>query len=206
MSRTRRAALLPVSFFRHPVDGIARRLLGTTLQSEIGGVRVSGKIVETEAYMGRDDPASHGYQLRRNARNAALYAPAGTWYIYLSYGIHWCMNLVCRPEGHAAAVLIRALEPLEGLETMRLRRGNVPDRDLCSGPGKLCQALGVTVKLDGIPMWGSPVIVSEGVRPKPSEIIATPRIGISKAVDLPLRFVLADSPWVSGVRKSRSRR
>jgi DNA-3-methyladenine glycosylase len=203
MSRTRRAALLPVSFFSHPAELVARRLLGAEMVSEIGGVRTSGRIVETEAYLGRDDPASHGYQLRRHARNAALYGPPGTWYVYLSYGVHWCMNLVCQPEGHASAVLVRALEPLEGLETMRERRGGVADHALCSGPGKLAQALGATLRLDGEPMWRSRVVVLEGTRPRKSDVVATPRIGISKAADWPLRFCIEGSPWISGARRAR---
>lgn len=161
------------------------------------GSRTAGRIVETEAYLGRDDPASHGYRNRRHARNEALFGPAGTWYVYLSYGMHWCANLVCGAEGQASAVLLRALEPVKGLETMRERRGVIADRQLCSGPGKLCQALAITRDLDGALMHRSAVKVlgSEGAGP-PAAVV-TPRIGITRAADWPLRFVVEGSPWTS---------
>ena len=195
MTITRRAATLPVSFFERPADLVARELLGTLVVSTIEGRRTSGRIVETEAYLGRDDPASHGYRDRRHARNESLYGPPGSWYVYLSYGMHWCANLVCGPRGHASAVLLRALEPVEGLDTMRRRRAGVADRQLCSGPGRLCQALGITRSLDGRMMHRSDVKVrsAEGLH----EIVASPRIGITKAADWPLRFVVSGSPWAS---------
>jgi DNA-3-methyladenine glycosylase len=160
--------------------------------SEAGGELTAGRIVETEAYLGYDDPASHGYRHRRNQRNAALFGSPGGWYVYLSYGMHWCANLVCEEEGRAAAVLVRALEPVEGLEVMRRRRGQVADRDLCSGPGKLCQALGITRSLDGVAMPESGVIVAGHEAAASCRVVAvTPRIGITKAADWPLRFVVA---------------
>jgi DNA-3-methyladenine glycosylase len=165
--------------------------------SSVGGELTAGRIVETEAYLGYDDPASHGYLHRRNARNEALFGPPGSWYVYLSYGMHWCANLVCQQAGHASAVLLRALEPLDGVEIMRRRRGPVGDRDLCSGPGKLCQALGITRDLDGAKMGGSDVLVRPPVGSEDNRIIATPRVGITKAADWPLRFVVAGSPWLS---------
>jgi DNA-3-methyladenine glycosylase len=179
-----------------PAEVVAADLLGTVLVSSVGGQRTRGRIVETEAYLGYDDPASHGFRHRRNARNEALFGPPGTWYVYLSYGMHWCANLVCQEEGMASAVLLRALEPLAGLEVMRERRGDVPDRQLCSGPGKLCQALGISRELDGQPMRRSTVRVRAGHLADIRKI-ATPRIGITKAVDWPLRFHLAGSPWTS---------
>jgi DNA-3-methyladenine glycosylase len=197
MTSLRRAAPLPVGFFSRPVETVARELLGTLLVSDVGGARTVGRIVETEAYLGYDDPAAHGYRHRRNQRNAALFGPPGTWYVYLSYGIHWCANLVCEQEGKAAAVLLRSLDPIDGLEAMRRRRGGVVDRELCSGPGKLCQALGITRSLDGLRMPQSGVVVTaEGqTRRRPegqadSRVLVTPRIGITKAVDWPLRFVV----------------
>lgn len=190
--------MLPVEFFTQSAEAVARELIGTLLVSETGGERTSGRIVETEAYLGRDDPASHGYQLRRNVRNEALYGPPGQWYVYLSYGIHWCANLVCSTEGIGSAVLLRALEPVEGLEVMRQRRGVEDDRLLCSGPGKLCQALGITRALDGEAMRGSPVQVLRDGGMRGSVIAVTPRIGITKAVEWPLRFVVAGSRWTSG--------
>jgi len=162
----------------------------------LGGAPTAGLIVETEAYLGHDDPASHGFRHRRHAQNEALFGPPGTWYVYLSYGMHWCANLVCGVQGQASAVLLRALEPVQGLEVMRERRETVADRQLCSGPGKLCQALAITRDQDGLPMRRSGVIVVTSGGP-PAAIAATPRIGISKAMDWPLRFVIDGSPWVS---------
>jgi DNA-3-methyladenine glycosylase len=197
VSSTRRAATLPVSFFARPAEVVARELLGALVVSSIDGRRTAGRIVETEAYLGYDDPASHGYRHRRHARNEALFGPAGTWYVYLSYGMHWCANLVCGEAGQASAVLLRALEPVTGLETMRERRGGVGDRQLCSGPGRLCQALAITRDQDGAPLRRSGVIVRPHEGPKPPVAIVTPRIGITKAADWPLRFVEAGSPWTS---------
>ncbi|HET6578951.1 MAG TPA: DNA-3-methyladenine glycosylase [Gemmatimonadales bacterium] len=194
---TRRAATLPVSFFARPADVVARELLGTLVTSSVGGRRTAGRIVETEAYLGYDDPASHGYRHRRHARNEALFGPPGLWYVYLSYGMHWCANLVCGELGQASAVLLRALEPVAGMQTMRERRGVVADRQLCSGPGKLCQALAITRDLDGTRMAGSLVKVRGHEGPGPPAAVATPRIGITKAADWPLRFVEAGSPWTS---------
>jgi DNA-3-methyladenine glycosylase len=194
----RRAATLPVSFFDRPADGVARDLLGALVVSRAGGVVTSARIVETEAYLGYRDPASHGYLHRRNRRNAALFGPPGSWYVYLSYGVHWCANLVCEAEGTASAVLLRALEPVESIATMRRRRGRVDDRDLCSGPGKLCQALGITRDLDGKPMPDSEVLVLAPTVQLPVEVAVTPRIGITKAADWPLRFLVAGNPHVSG--------
>ncbi len=202
MKYRRRAATLPVAFFRQPAEVVAAELLGKTVISSVGGLVTAGKIVETEAYLGYDDPASHGYLHRRNARNAALFGPPGLWYVYLSYGMHWCANLVCQRAGLASAVLLRALEPLEGLEVMRERRGALPDRQLCSGPGRLCQALGIDRALDGVPMSDGPVVVLQGETVASSAIAATPRIGITKAADWPLRFHLAGSQWTSRKEKT----
>jgi DNA-3-methyladenine glycosylase len=199
MTHLRRAATLPVSFFGHPAEQVAPDLLGARVISLVDGERTVGRIVETEAYLGYDDPASHGYRHRRNQRNAALFGPPGTWYVYLSYGVHWCANLVCEEEGKASAVLLRALEPLEGLDVMRRRRGGggVADRDLCSGPGKLCQALGITRGLDGAPMTRGMLVVAPPDPRSPPAIVTTRRIGITKAADWPLRFTIAGSPWIS---------
>jgi DNA-3-methyladenine glycosylase len=202
----RRAATLPVSFFDRPADIVARELLGALVVSRAGDVRTSARIVETEAYLGYRDPASHGYLHRRNDRNAALFGPPGSWYVYLSYGVHWCANLVCEGEGTASAVLLRALEPVEGVESMRERRGRMDDRDLCSGPGKLCQALGITRDLDGRMMPKSDVVVRPTSVALPFDVLATPRIGITKAADWPLRFVVHGNPHVSGTRGRSSAR
>ena len=198
MTPHRRAATLPVSFFDRPADVVARELLGALVVSHAGGVLASARIVETEAYLGYRDPASHGYLHRRNERNAALFGPPGSWYVYLSYGVHWCANLVCEAEGTASAVLLRALEPVENVAIMRRRRGRTDDRELCSGPGKLCQALGITRELDGRMMPGSEVLVLAPAVALPVEVAVTPRIGITKAGDWPLRFLVAGNAHVSG--------
>jgi DNA-3-methyladenine glycosylase len=196
MTQVRRAATLPVAFFRRPTEVVAQELLGMVVVSTAGDELTTARIVETEAYLGYDDPASHGYRHRRNARNQALFGPPGSWYVYLSYGMHWCANLVCQKTGLASAVLLRALEPLDGLEVMRRRRGPVPDRELCSGPGKLCQALGITRDLDGRRIAESNVLVHRRSNEE-NTIAVTSRIGITKAADWPLRFVVAGSPWLS---------
>ncbi|MFL5548363.1 MAG: DNA-3-methyladenine glycosylase [Gemmatimonadales bacterium] len=201
MSRVRRAATLPVSFFVRPTEQVAAELLGMMVVSTVGGELTEGRIVETEAYLGYDDPASHGYRHRRNARNQALFGPPGLWYVYLSYGMHWCANLVCQRRGLASAVLLRALEPIEGLEVMRRRRGGVETRELCSGPGKLCQALGIDRSLDGSRMARSSVIVRPPTEREKLQVAVTPRIGITKAADWPLRFHVAGSPWISRKEK-----
>ncbi len=204
MSATRRAATLPVSFFARPAELVARELLGAILISTLGECRTAGRIVETEAYLGYDDPASHGYRHRRHARNEALFGPPGTWYVYRSYGMHWCANLVCLAPGQASAVLLRALEPVSGLPVMRERRGGVPDRQLCSGPGRLCQALAITREQDGRSMRRSGITVHPHEGSAPPLARATPRIGITKAADWPLRFVIGGSPWTSRAARRES--
>jgi len=197
VSGTGRAATLPVSFFQRPADVVARELLGATVVAGVGRDRTAGRIVETEAYLGHVDPASHGYRHRRHAQNQALYGPAGSWYVYLSYGMHWCANLVCGVPGEASAVLLRALEPVEGLALMRERRGGVVDRELCSGPGKLGQALAITRDLDGSAMRRSNVVVRARQGDWAPSVLVTPRIGITKAADWPLRYLIDGSPWTS---------
>jgi DNA-3-methyladenine glycosylase len=201
VNRVRRAATLPVSFFVRPTEQVAAELLGMMVVSTVGGEVTEGRIVETEAYLGYDDPASHGYRHRRNARNQALFGPPGLWYVYLSYGMHWCANLVCQRRGLASAVLLRALEPVDGLEVMRRRRRGVETRELCSGPGKLCQALGIDRSLDGSRMARSSVIVRPPTEREMLHVAVTPRIGITKAADWPLRFYVAGSPWISRKEK-----
>jgi DNA-3-methyladenine glycosylase len=198
MRTNRRAAkVLPASFFARPAEVVGRELLGSVIVSSIGGTVTTGRVVETEAYLGGPDPASHGFELRRTIRNESLFGPPGLWYVYLSYGIHWCANLVCRSMGGGSAVLLRALEPIDGIDTMRDRRGVKGDRLLCSGPGRLCQALGITRSLDGQAMTRSDVKVFEPRLSDDEMIAITPRIGITKAVDWPLRFVLAHSAHLS---------
>jgi DNA-3-methyladenine glycosylase len=149
--------------------------------------------VEVEAY-DSEDPAAHGFR-GRTARNASMFGPAGHAYVYRSYGIHWCLNLVCEGEGSAAAVLIRALEPTDGLEAMRARRGLDEPRLLCSGPGRLCQALAVTREHDGLPLDAPPFVLREA--DSTADVVAGPRIGISVAADLPWRYAAAGSRYLS---------
>jgi DNA-3-methyladenine glycosylase len=198
-------SVLPVAFFQRPAEDVARALLGTIVVSRVRGVLTAGRITETEAYLGAIDPAAHAYRHRRHAGNASLYAPPATWYVYRSYGIHWCVNLVCQGPQAGAAVLLRAVEPLVGQATMRRRRGNRPDRELAAGPGRLTQALGITRSLDGRHMPEARVVVVQGEAVMDSDVAVTPRIGITKAADWPLRYVIAGSPWLSGYRASRSR-
>ena len=168
---------------------VAPELVGAELYVD----GVGGRIVEVEAYH-PDDPAAHGYRGRTD-RNASMFGPAGRAYVYRSYGIHWCLNLVCEGVGVASAVLVRALEPLAGLDAMRQRRGVDDPRLLCSGPGRLCQALGVTRAHDGLRLDRPPFelrAAGQGV-----EVVAGVRIGITKAVEHPWRYGLAESRFVS---------
>ena len=175
--------------FDAPSDVVARALIGATLQVDgVGGV-----IVETEAY-DQADAASHTF-MGPTARNAAMFGPSGHAYVYRSYGIHWCLNFTCRPSGHGAGVLIRALEPRTGLDEMRLRRGVDDPRLLCAGPGRLGQALGISMAHYGLPLDRPPFFVA--APDAAVEVVAGPRIGISKAVEAPWRFGLKDSRFLS---------
>jgi DNA-3-methyladenine glycosylase len=181
----------PVDFHADSVT-VARRLIGATLLVEgVGGV-----IVETEAY-DMSDPASHSYP-GPTARNAVMFGPPEHVYVYRSYGIHWCMNLVCREAGHGAAVLLRALVPTHDIARMLQRRGVQDVRLLCAGPGRLCQALGVTRDYNGAPLDAPPFKLSAPLQAMPDSAIACgPRIGISRAIDRPWRFGLKNSPFLS---------
>jgi DNA-3-methyladenine glycosylase len=177
-----------IDFDADSVD-VARRLIGVTLLLD----GVGGRIVEVEAY-DRDDPASHTFA-GPTLRNASMFGPSGRAYVYRSYGIHWCLNFVCREAGHGAGVLIRALEPLAGLETMRERRGVDAERLLCAGPGRVGQALGLTPAHDGLALDQPPFRLVTAATP--ATLVEGPRIGISKAVDRPWRFGLKASPYLS---------
>src|SRR5947199_5710453 len=173
-------AAVAARFYARPTEEVARGLLGHILVSDVGGRRrqTAGRIVEVEAYTGPHDPACHAYGHRRTARTEPLYGPPGTAYVYFTYGMHWCLNAVTEGVGFPAAVLIRALEPLAGLATMRRRRGGVPDGELCSGPAKLCAALGVTGRLDGVALQRGVLRIVRGPSRQRRDIIVTLRVGI----------------------------
>ena len=177
-------------FFLRSVHEVAPELIGAGLYVD----GVGGTIVEVEAY-DHEDPASHAHLNRRTARNAAMFLPGGHAYVYRSYGIHWCLNLVCGPEDEGQAVLVRALEPTAGLETMRARRGLADPRLLCAGPGRLCQALGVDRRHDALPLDEPPFELR--ARTAEPEVISGPRVGISRAVERPWRYALAGSRFLS---------
>ena len=179
---------MPIDFARS-VHDLTPELIGAELYVD----GVGGTIVELEAY-DHEDPAAHGYR-GRTERNASMFGPPGHAYVYRSYGVHWCLNFVCEPVGTANAVLIRALEPVEGLEEMRARRGLESVRLLCSGPGRLCQALGVTREHDGLPLDQPPFELRP--RKREVEVVSGPRIGITKAVEHTWRYGLAGSPFLS---------
>jgi DNA-3-methyladenine glycosylase len=171
------------------VHEVALALVGTTLLVDgVGGV-----VVEVEAYA-PDDPASHSYR-GRTARNGAMFGPAGHAYVYRSYGVHWCFNVVCEADGVGAAVLVRALEPAHGLDVMRARRQAGDDRLLCAGPGRLTEALGITGRHDGLPLDRPPFALLE--RAAPVAVERSRRIGITRATELPWRYSLAGSSYVS---------
>ena len=176
-------------FFARSVHEVAPELVGVELLVD----GVGGPIVEVEAY-DHEDPAAHGFG-GRTARNASMFGPPGHAYVYRSYGIHWCLNFVCASEGSAEAVLVRALEPRHGLDEMRKRRGTDDLRLLCAGPGRLCQAIGVTGDHDGLALDEPPFELQAGVE-KPEIAVGT-RVGITKAAEQPWRYGRAGSPFLS---------
>lgn len=185
---------LPASELEGLTEEVARRLLGCTLVSRLGGAVTAGVIVETEAY-GSDDPACHAFR-GPTARNAAMFMAAGTLYVYRIYGVHHCANVVTGPAGVGEAVLIRALEPVRGHDAMRSRRGVEEDRMLCSGPGRLCAAMGIDVAANGSDLFTGPVTLLEAPA-APREVRVGPRVGVTKAADRQWRFCVAGSRYVS---------
>jgi len=188
---TRAGTRLDRGFFARPVGEVAPDLVGCVLTVDgVGGV-----IVETERYQ-EDDPASHSFRGPRG-RALVMFGPPGHLYVYRSYGLHWCANLVCEPEGRGAAVLIRALAPLHGIPAMRARRRGIADRLLCAGPGRLAEALAIDRHLDGADALRPGGHVTLSGRPGPVEVVSGPRIGISVATDRRWRFGMAGSPYLS---------
>lgn len=194
--------IFPTSFYRRDTITVARQLLGQRLVHVVNGQRLSGRIVETEAYLGLNDRACHSFGGRRTTRVESMYLEGGHAYVYLIYGMHYCFNVVTRDTSHPEAVLIRALEPDENIEAQRRNRPVRRDVDLSNGPGKLCRALDVDKRLDGSPLHGPDIFVERTARNflRESEIIASPRIGVdyagADALRL-LRFSIRNNPYVS---------
>jgi DNA-3-methyladenine glycosylase len=193
---------LPAAFYERETELVARELLGAIIECTVRGTRCRGRIVETEAYTGEEDHACHA-AAGRTARTEVLYGRPGRAYVYFIYGMHWCVNAVTRRAGLPSAVLIRAVEPLDGIAAMRRRRGRQrPDRELTNGPGKLCRAFGITGPLHhGVSLISSPLRIVEGACVPDADVAVTPRIGISKAAAEPLRWIVRSSAFVSGRRE-----
>lgn len=188
---------IPRAFYQRDTVTVAKDLLGKILLHQIDQSLLAGRIVETEAYLGQGDAAAHSAKGPTN-RNRVVFGPPGHAYVYFIYGMYECLNLVAEPDGTAGCVLIRAIEPLAGLDAMRARRPKARrDRDLASGPGKLTLALGVTRALNGADVTRGPLTVRELRQPGPLQIAASARIGISASAHLPLRFYIADNEYVS---------
>ena len=187
---------LPAAFYDRPTEGVARDLLGAVLEHRSAQGTVRGTIVETEAYLGPHDPACHA-AAGLTARTRTLHGPPGRAYVYFIYGMHWCFNAVTREEGHGSAVLIRAIEPLSGQELMRHRRRTEREADLTSGPARLCEAFGIDRAQDGVRLDRGPLRILRGVEVPDEDVDVTPRIGIRKAADWPLRFLVKGNRFVS---------
>lgn len=188
--RARSSPGLPLSpvFYDRDTEAVARDLLGAVLEHRTPDGVTSGRITEVEAYLGPHDPACHA-AVGMTARNRHLHGPPGTAYVYFIYGLHWCVNAVTREAGHGSAVLIRAIVPLAGMDLMRHRRGR-PDAELANGPAKLCEAMGITGALDGARLDRGPLRILAGDRVPDEEVLVTPRIGITRARDWPLRYLV----------------
>ncbi len=194
-------AVLPRDFYARETEVVARDLLGRVLECRTREGITSGRIVETEAYIGEHDLACHA-AAGRTRRTEPLYGAPGTAYVYFIYGVHWCFNAVTRAEGEPSAVLIRAVEPVQGIALMRERRPAARrDQDLTNGPGKLCAALGIGPSHNTLPLDRPPVVVRRGEPVQDRDVVVTPRIGISRSADWPLRWFVADNPYVSRTPK-----
>jgi DNA-3-methyladenine glycosylase len=197
-----RGRILPRDFYERETEIVAREMLGTVLECKTEDGLASGIIVETEAYLGEHDLACHAAVGRTN-RTQHLYGPPGISYVYFIYGMYWCFNAVTRAEGLPSAVLVRALEPLDGIALMHKRRPRVRnDADLTNGPGKLCTALGITGSLTGKSLLRYPLVIREGERVPDERVEVTTRIGITKSADWPLRWIVRGNRFVSRGRVS----
>ncbi|HZI30208.1 MAG TPA: DNA-3-methyladenine glycosylase [Gemmatimonadaceae bacterium] len=187
---------LPPDFYDRATEDVARDLLGALLEHRTAEGVVRGRIVETEAYLGPHDPACHAVA-GLTARTRTLHGPPGTAYVYFIYGMHWCFNAVTRELGHGSAVLVRAVEPLSGLDLMRRRRGVAGDVSLTSGPARLCDAFAITRDQDGVRLDRGPLRILQGIDVPDEEVVISPRIGIRKAADWLLRFHVRGNRFVS---------
>jgi DNA-3-methyladenine glycosylase len=195
--RSRSGAPFPSAFYDRRTELVARDLLGAVLECRTADGVASGRIVETEAYLGPHDPACHAVA-GLTARTRDLHGPPGIAYVYLIYGVYWCFNAVTEPAGVGAAVLVRAVEPLEGIQLMRSRRPTARrDRDLTNGPGKLCTALGIDGTLSGGALDSGALRVVEGAPVDDAAVVVSPRIGITRAAEWPLRYFVGASDFVS---------
>lgn len=193
---------LPPAFYDRETELVARDLLGALLEHRTGQGTTRGRIVEVEAYLGPHDPACHA-AVGLTQRNRHLHGPPGTAYVYFIYGLHWCVNAVTREEGHGSAVLIRAVEPVAGVELMRRRRRGRPDAELANGPAKLCEAMGITGALDGVRLDRGALRILAGDRVPDDSVLVSPRIGITRARDWPLRYRVEGQ--VQRVKSARER-
>lgn len=189
--------VLPRSFYSRPAHEVAPELLGRDLEHTTPGGRLVARIIETEAYA-EDDPGSHAFGGRRTERNATMFGPPGHLYVYFTYGMHWCMNVVTGDLGEGSAVLLRAAIPLEGIGLMSAARGRSRLGDLCSGPAKLTQAFGIDGTFDGADVVRGPVRIRTGVPVDPGSVRTGPRIGLSRGTETPWRFFVDAGPEVTG--------
>lgn len=197
MSERRAPRVLGAAFYDRPTETVARALLGCLLEHRTPAGTTRGRIVEVEAYPGPHDPACHAAR-GWSERTRHLHGPPGRAYVYRIYGLHWCVNAVTREAGHGSGVLLRAVEPLTGLDLMRRRRGAVPDWQLARGPGNLCQAFGITGGQGGVSLSRGALRILEGPGVADADVLLTPRIGITQAAEWPLRYVVRGSPFASG--------
>jgi DNA-3-methyladenine glycosylase (3mg) len=204
--RSRVTPPLPREFYDRPTELVARDLLGAILECKTRDGVAAGRIVETEAYLGEHDLACHA-AAGRTSRTAPLYGPPGIAYVYFIYGMYWCFNAVTRAEHEPSAVLVRAIEPVRGIDLMRRRRPKARrDVDLTNGPGKLCLALGIDASHNWKPLDRPPLVIRPGEPIADCDVTVTPRIGITQSADWPLRWLVTDNPYVSKTPRHFSRR